>query len=141
MTTDSALASHNKTTMFYDGGCPLCSREVAHYQRIDVHNNVLWLDIHKQPEVLEAYGLKYIAAMKHLHVKDSDGKMLTGAYAFQALWKALPRYRVLARLVSFPGILRVMDKAYEWFAERRFEKRMACASSGENVKQNTCNIE
>ncbi|MFT6308343.1 MAG: putative DCC family thiol-disulfide oxidoreductase YuxK, partial [Halioglobus sp.] len=31
--------------MFYDGACPLCSREVAHYRRIDTNNNVSWLDI------------------------------------------------------------------------------------------------
>lgn len=118
-----------KPIMFYDGGCPLCSREVAHYKRIDVHSDVHWLDIYAQPNVLSEYGLDYSTAMKHLHVRDADGKMLKGAYAFQALWKALPRYRVLGWLVSFPGILGVLNRAYEWFAERRYEKRMACGTS------------
>lgn len=25
----------DKTTVFYDGGCPLCRREIDHYRRID----------------------------------------------------------------------------------------------------------
>lgn len=117
--------------MFYDGGCPLCSREVAHYRRIDVNNNVNWLDIDAHPESLEKHGVAYEAAMKHLHVLNSEGNMLRGAYAFHALWKDLPRYRVLAYLTSFPGFLWVMDKVYDQFAKRRFNKRIACASSND----------
>ncbi|MFT6878733.1 MAG: putative DCC family thiol-disulfide oxidoreductase YuxK, partial [Granulosicoccus sp.] len=94
-----------KTTMFYDGGCPMCAREVAHYRRIDAHHAVHWLDINAHPESLEKHGVGYTAAMKHLHVMNSNGEILRGAYAFHALWKALPRYRVLAFFVSVPGFL------------------------------------
>ncbi|MFT6308086.1 MAG: putative DCC family thiol-disulfide oxidoreductase YuxK [Halioglobus sp.] len=79
------------------------------------------------PESLEQHGIGYTAAMKHLHVLNSKGEMLRGAYAFQALWQALPRYRFLAHLVSFPGFLYMMDKVYNQFAKKRFAKRIACA--------------
>lgn len=114
--------------MFYDGGCPLCSREVAHYQRIDVHNDVNWLDIDAEPEALATHQIHYTAAMKHLHVLTTNGTIVRGAYAFHALWQALPRYRVLAFLVSFPGFLWLMDRVYNQFAQRRYAKRLACAN-------------
>lgn len=126
MNTSNSISK--KTTMFYDGGCPLCSKEVAHYRRIDANDNVNWLDISTHPESLKQHDIAYTAAMKHLHVLNSKGEMLRGAYAFQALWQALPRYRVLAYLVSFPGFLWMMDKVYNQFAQRRFAKRMACAN-------------
>ena len=115
--------------MFYDGGCPLCSREVAHYRRIDIHDNVNWLDIHATPESLVQHDITNTAAMKHLHVLKTDGEIVRGSYAFHALWQALPRYKFLAVLVSFPGVLRGMDKVYNVFAERRYTKRIACANS------------
>jgi predicted DCC family thiol-disulfide oxidoreductase YuxK len=124
---NTSTTNHQKTIMFYDGACPLCSREVAHYRRIDTNNNVSWLDISAHPESLEQHGIGYTAAMKHLHVLNSKGEMLRGAYAFQALWQALPRYRLLAHLVSFPGFLYMMDKVYNQFAKKRFAKRIACA--------------
>ena len=126
---NKATTNLDKTTMFYDGGCPLCSREVAHYRRIDVNDNVHWLDINAEPESLEKHSLGYAAAMKHLHVLNTKGEIVRGAYAFHALWQALPRYRVLAILVSFPGFLWLMDKVYSKFAKRRYAKRLACANS------------
>lgn len=121
--------SSEKVIMFFDGGCPLCSREVAHYKRMDKSNNVRWEDINLQPSVLAEFGLSYSAAMKHLHVRDTSGNIVKGAYAFYTLWKALPGYRILARLIGFPVFLKLMDKFYELFAQRRYEKRMACVKS------------
>lgn len=117
--------------MFYDGGCPLCSREVAHYRRIDTSDNVNWIDISVHPDSLKKHGISHVAAMKQLHVLNPQGEIVRGAYAFQTLWRALPRYRFLAACVSFPGFLWVMDKIYNQFARQRFSKRMACA----NVKE------
>jgi len=44
-----------KPVVFYDGGCPLCRREIAHYRRIDGDRQLCWIDIHAQPETLQAY--------------------------------------------------------------------------------------
>ena len=112
--------------MYYDGGCPLCSREVAHYRRIDVGQAVNWVDIDKHPDELKQHGITLIDAMKHLHVLDSQGEIVKGAYAFQAIWLALPRYRFLALLLNLPGILWCLDKIYHQFAAYRFNKRSNC---------------
>ena len=50
--TGSAQRQDSKTaTMFFDGGCPLCSKEVGHYMRVDKNRNINWVDIHANPEL------------------------------------------------------------------------------------------
>ena len=37
---------HRAVTVFYDGGCALCSKEIAHYVRLDrVRQRMRWIDI------------------------------------------------------------------------------------------------
>jgi len=45
--------------VFYDGGCPLCRREIAHYQRIDRDGLIRWLDIQQSEDELQANGLTW----------------------------------------------------------------------------------
>ncbi len=116
-----------RTTMFYDGGCPLCSREVAHYRRIDQKGRIRWIDIHANPHLVESIGVNYEEAMARLHVRDAGGEVQTGVWAFAAVWDALPYYRWLARTLRALRLLPALDRAYTWFARWRF-KRRACAT-------------
>ena len=121
------LAKPDRTMMFYDGGCPLCSREVAHYRRLDAKCRIDWVDIHANPRVVDSIGVKYEEAMARLHVRDRAGKVQTGAWAFAAVWDALPYYRWLARTLRALRLLPALDLAYTRFARWRF-KRRACAT-------------
>ena len=109
--------------VFYDGGCPLCRREIAHYQRIDKAQRILWADIQQQPDMLLAHGLTWEQAMKRIHVRDSNGLMVSGAAAFAALWRHIPRYRSLAFLIALPGINWISERVYNVFARRRYQSR------------------
>jgi predicted DCC family thiol-disulfide oxidoreductase YuxK len=112
-----------KPVMFFDGGCPLCRREVAHYRRLDRADAVQWLDIAADPAPLQPLGIAPADAMRRLHVLDRDGRLQTGAWAFAAIWEVLPYYRWLARLVRLPGVLSVLDWGYRRFADWRFARR------------------
>lgn len=109
--------------VFYDGGCPLCRREIAHYQRIDRDGLIRWLDIQQSEDELQANGLTWEKAMRRMHVRDSDGRMVSGADAFVALWRHIPRYRFIARIVSLPGVHWVSEQVYSAFARRRYRSR------------------
>lgn len=109
--------------VFFDGGCPLCRREIAHYRRIDHAGRIRWLDIHASPDVLQGYNLTWEAAMQRMHVLDADGRMVDGARAFVALWKGLPYYRWLARVVSVPPVLWMAEQVYSLFARWRWRER------------------
>lgn len=109
--------------MFYDGECPLCRREVSHYRRLDRARRIEWTDITREPARLETHGISLQAAMQRLHVRDSDGVLHTGAYAFHVLWQQLPYYRWLAWLVEKGRLLPLLDWAYMRFAEWRLGRR------------------
>ena len=109
--------------VFYDGGCPLCRREVMHYRRIGGDRQLCWVDIHKEPEELQACGLTLTEAMQRMHVMESDGRMVSGAAAFVAMWRRLPRYRPLAWAIALPGIFQLAELAYSRFARWRWKGR------------------
>lgn len=39
---------------FYDGGCGLCRREIAHYRAIDRDNRIEWVDINTDRRLLNS---------------------------------------------------------------------------------------
>ncbi len=119
------LAKPNRTMMFYDGGCPLCSREVAHYRCLDSKGRIEWIDIHANPRAVDPIGVTHEQAMARLHVRDEAGEIQTGVWAFAAVWDALPYYRWLARILRALRLLPALDVAYTQFARWR-SKRRAC---------------
>ena len=110
-------------TVFYDGACPLCRREIAHYRRLRVADRLAWVDISNDQATLDAHGLSRQAAMERLHVRDAAGNWQTGAWAFAELWAHLPRYRLLSGLLRRTGALPLLDRAYTLFARWRLRRR------------------
>lgn len=117
-----------QTTMYYDGGCPLCRREVDHYRRLDRTGRVRWLDISRDASELDSLGVPLGEAMARLHVRDRSGRLVSGAWAFAAVWDELPYYRWLARVVRGLQLLPLMDFAYRHFADWRFRRRCAAGA-------------
>jgi predicted DCC family thiol-disulfide oxidoreductase YuxK len=111
--------------MFFDGGCPLCRREVAHYRRLDRAGRVDWVDISREPDALAAWGVTLEEAMARLHVRERSGRLVTGVPAFVAVWDDLPYYRHLARVVRALGLVPLLDRVYGRFARRRYARRCA----------------
>jgi predicted DCC family thiol-disulfide oxidoreductase YuxK len=114
--------------VFYDGACPLCKREIAHYQRMHGANRVEWVDITRDSARLSAHGLSFEQAMARFHVLQSDGTWHTGAYGFVALWKHLRALRWLAVGLQRLRLLPLTDWLYTRFARRRLKGR--CNGSG-----------
>jgi len=110
-------------TVFYDGACPLCAREIAHYRRLRGADRLNWVDIGGDHTTLERYGLDYETAMARLHVLDGSGAWQTGAWGFAELWSHLPAYRWLAAVLRFSRTLPLLDRAYALFARWRMVRR------------------
>jgi len=117
--------SHNlpKPIVFFDGGCPLCRREIAHYLGLKSAENLVWIDISTDSETLAKHQLVHADAMARLHVLDTSGNWQTGAWGFAELWSHLSGYRWLARLLRLPGLLPLLDRVYNVFARRRLRQR------------------
>jgi len=120
--------------VYYDGECPLCSREIAHYRRLDRNANLRWVDITRDRDELELYGLDLETAMQRFHVLDARGHWQTGAWGFAEMWAHLPHYRWLSRFLRFTGALPPLDRLYSLFARWRAQRRCSerCAPPQES---------
>jgi len=109
--------------VLFDGGCPLCSREIKHYRRLRGADLIQWVDVSTTPNLQWLFGIDADTAMRRFHVRTAEGEWLTGAYAFAELWSHLRGYRTLAQVVRSTRALPVLDWAYRRFADWRFERR------------------
>ena len=135
-----APAAAMKPTMFYDGGCPICRREVAHYRRLDRAGRIRWVDITREPEALASIGIGYAAAMERLHAIDEQGQVVSGVSAFVTVWRQLPGYRHLARAVQRLGLAPLLDWGYARFAAWRMRRRCeggACGLGPDSISDST----
>ncbi|MCP5142762.1 MAG: DUF393 domain-containing protein [Chromatiales bacterium] len=123
-------------TVFFDGGCPLCSREIDHYRRIERRQPgaplIRWADITAGQDPLGQHGISLQEAMTLLHAIDTDGVRHVGAPAFVQIWSRLPYYHLLARTTTALRLTGLLDIAYRRFASWRYRRR-AAASLGECV--------
>jgi len=109
-----------KTTVYYDGACPLCRAEIGHYRRCAGAERLAFVDVGAEaaPERLDA-DLDRASARRRFHVRDADGRLLSGAAAFAHLWRTLPNWRWLGRIVALPPVLPLAEIAYRAFLPLR----------------------
>lgn len=113
-----------KPIIFYDGGCGLCRKEIHHYQKLDINNAIVWVDIFNQPQALQPYGIEYFDAMAVLHGIDEQGRQVKGVANFVSIWQNINRYRWLAQIVLRLKLVGVLQYGYLKFAKWRFKNRM-----------------
>merc|ERR1719300_66999 len=114
------------TTVFYDGKCGLCSKEINHYRKIAPQGVFHWQDVTQSAEELEKRGISLAESLRLLHATDSDGKLHIGVGAFLLIWSQLDRWRLLGRMVALPPVRKVADLLYLAFADKRFKKLEHC---------------
>ncbi len=111
----------DKLTVLYDGGCPLCRREIAHAQGLSKRqgdNALCFVDIGRA-EGDGALDAERATLLARFHVQRADGSRLQGAAAFLAMWARLPGWRWLARMGRLPGALTLLEAAYNGFLRVR----------------------
>ena len=111
-------------TVYFDGGCPLCSREIAFYQRQSGAGSLAWLDLTTCEDAALPNGLSRQQALARFHVQTADG-ISHGAAGFLALWRALPRFRLIGRLLSIPPMPWVLERGYRIFLRIRPTRKLA----------------
>ena len=73
-----------KLTIFFDGGCPLCKREVEFLQSRNQRGYRSFIDINTSDFYLDfKYGITYKQAMERIHALKSDGSIIKDIKVFQ----------------------------------------------------------
>ncbi|MBC6438820.1 MAG: DUF393 domain-containing protein [Rhodospirillales bacterium] len=118
-------AQQKPVTVFYDGACPLCAREIAFYRRQDGADAVRWVDVASTDPSSVVCGLDRETALARFHVLDSDGNLVSGGAAFTRLWLELPIFRSFARVLRVQPFAWVTERGYRLFL--RFRPRLQSA--------------
>ena len=88
------------STVYFDGGCLVCSRELAMFQRQPSADWVVWIGVTRCGAPDLGTGLTRDAAMARLRLRRPDGRLVRGARAFTRLWRILPRWAWLGRMLA-----------------------------------------
>ena len=113
-------------TVYYDGICKMCSKEINYYKKIAPPKCLRWVDIARNGNALENYNVSQQEALLYLHVKDASGKLHIGVDAFKVIWSHLPNWRWLSILLNFSPIHFLAQKLYILFAKNRFQRSSHC---------------
>jgi len=109
-------------TVWYDGACPLCIREIALMRKLDRREAIRFIDIARSDAVCP---LDRQLMLDRFHATE-NGQLLSGAAAFAAMWRAIPLLRPLGLLARVPGVLAILELLYQQFLKIRphIQKRL-----------------
>ena len=102
-------------TVIYNGSCPICSREIAHYRaRAEAQGaNLNFVDL--SVENPARFGLTRDDAARRLYVARGP-VLVSGIDAFALIWSRLRGYRWLGRLARVRGLREILRFAYDRIA-------------------------
>ena len=121
-TSLNQTTSPETLTVLYDGGCPLCRREIAHVKGLAERrsdSSLCFVDISSGSDHDNTFTAERSTLLARFHVQRADGSRLDGAQAFVAMWSRLPGWRYLALMARLPGMLALMEFAYRGFLKLR----------------------
>ena len=104
-----------EVTVWFDGGCPLCRREIALMQRLDRAQAIAFVDV-TDAEAFCPLDRRDLLARFHAR---ENGQLLSGAAAFAAMWRAIPTLRPLGVLARNRFILGLLEHSYLGFLRLR----------------------
>lgn len=104
-----------RLTVWFDGGCPLCTREIALMRRLDRAGAIAFVDLQGDGTC----PIDRAALLARFHAQERGGPILDGAAAFAAMWRAIPLLRPLGLLARWRPLLAGLEGLYRLFLRVR----------------------
>ncbi|MDR7268496.1 putative DCC family thiol-disulfide oxidoreductase YuxK [Pelomonas saccharophila] len=120
MSTPSPHATPRPHTVYYNSACPVCEAGVCAMRARIAEADVEWVDMHSQPERLDALGLDLEDVRERLHLIDSEGQLQIGAPALLTTWSLQPRWGWLLQPLAWPGLRTLTSWTYNAFARQLY---------------------
>ena len=102
-------------TVWFDGGCPLCLREIALMRRLDRRGRIDFVDVATGES---ACPIDRAALLARFHAREGE-VLLSGAAAFAAMWRAIPVLRPFGLVARLPVVEWLLERAYRRFMRSR----------------------
>ena len=122
------MAEPSTLTVWHDGDCPLCRREIALMRRMDRRGVIRFVDV-ADPAQAASCPLDPAVMLARFHAEE-NGQLLSGAAAFAAMWRAIPWLRPLGLAARNPAFLRLLERLYIRFLRFRPHMRRWLRSRG-----------
>ena len=97
-----------RVEVWFDGDCPLCRREINLMRRLDRRGAIVFTDVATGQGVCPIDRAELLA---RFHARE-DGRMVSGAEAFAAMWRAIPILAPLGQLARNGVVLTLMERLY-----------------------------
>ena len=108
-----------KLTLLFDGGCPLCLREVKFLRSRDTLDNISFIDIDSpnyQPDLYS--GISYKDAMGRIHAINESGEILKDVAVFREVYRLIGLGWIYAP-TKWPILGSLIDQVYKLWAKWR----------------------
>lgn len=102
-------------TVWYDGACPLCQREIRLMRRLDRRHAIRFIDA---TDPWSSCPLDRAEILSRFHAREGD-RILSGAAAIAAMWRAIPVLRPLGLLAGWPPATPIFEALYKAFLRLR----------------------
>ena len=116
MFLDPKQGNADRLVVWFDGACPLCRREIAFMRRLDRRGSIDFVDIGSLAE--GQCPLDRDQLLSRFHARE-NGRLVSGAEAFAAMWRAIPLLRPLGLLARVPVVQAVLERCYKGFLRFR----------------------
>jgi len=109
--------------LFYDGGCPICSKEMKQLNKRNADETLKFIDISSKRDFeRERKTLSYEQAMSQMHALDANGNLLFGLDAFAAAYAHCNR-PFISTLLNISFLRPLLNPLYRLFAKHRMYGR------------------
>jgi predicted DCC family thiol-disulfide oxidoreductase YuxK len=118
----------NPDTLFYDGQCPLCTREIRLLAKL-CDDRLALIDIHsieQNPDFPDTHSLLSV-----LHMRTADGRWITGVQATVKAWSHT-RMGFLWKPLTWPIIRDFAARIYHLWAKARFTRLYGASCRAES---------
>ena len=102
-------------TVYYDGLCKVCSKEINHYRKQSGADAISFVDICSSNFDARSEGLDPARVHQVMHVRRQDGTLAVKVDAFIEIWSVLPRFKWLAKAARWSPVNAGLNLGYVGF--------------------------
>ncbi len=111
----------NKLTFLFDGGCPLCLKEISFLEKRDISNQIAFIDINSKDYDQNLFNdISYSEAMSNLHGIMENGEIIRGldvlAYSYELVGLGWVYFPLKIKFLS-----PILKLVYRYWAKYRLQ--------------------